>query len=166
MPLLEREGRLHAVFIRRPETMNSHPGQVAFPGGKLDPGEDALAAALREAEEEVALPRAQVEPLGALHDVLVTSGFCMTPWVGRVPDVPLVPNPAEVARVFHVALDDLVDPTRTRHYVRPRRYGGVLFQIPYFEHDGELIWGATGRVVCDLLEVCGLVPQPGEAPDA
>lgn len=155
VPLLEREGRLTALFTRRPETLRAHPGQVSFPGGGLDPGEEVVAAALREAEEEVGLPPRVVEPLGLLHDVVVAgTGVTLTPVVGRITeDVPLVLNAAEVARAFTAPLADLA----ARLELRPVEHGGRTWQVPFFEWDGETIWGATGRVVVDLLEVLDLV---------
>ncbi|MCO5165718.1 MAG: CoA pyrophosphatase [Planctomycetes bacterium] len=155
VPLLEREGALVALFTRRPETLRAHPGQVSFPGGGLHPGEDALAGALREAEEEVGLPPRVVEPLGLLHDVEVAgSGVVMTPVVGRVTqDVPLVLDPAEVAHAFTAPLAGLAG----RLEVRPFEHAGRTWQVPFFEWEGETIWGATGRVVVDLLRVLDLL---------
>ncbi|MGE0712198.1 MAG: CoA pyrophosphatase [Planctomycetota bacterium] len=157
VPLFVREGELQAWFTRRREDLAHHAGQVSFPGGRLEPGEEPLAAALREAEEEVGLSPASVRPLGALSELLVgVSGFVMSPWVGEVPaDAPLTANPAEVARVFSVPLRQLVDPARTRYTRRPKLLRGVTYTIPYFEWEDELIWGATGKVLVELLEALG-----------
>lgn len=159
VPLFERDGRLHCVLTRRPETLSAHPGQVAFPGGKIDAGEEPLDTALREAHEELGIPPEVVEPLGALDDVIVVSGYCMTPWVARVPaDLELRPNPREVARAFSASLDELADPTRTPFRVSPYSFGSRLLEVPYFEWRDELIWGATGRVLLDLLRLLELKP--------
>jgi 8-oxo-dGTP pyrophosphatase MutT (NUDIX family) len=133
--------------------MADHPGQVACPGGKVGQDEGSLQAALREAEEELGIPTARVQPLGALHDIdVVVSGFKMTPWVGRVPaDLQLRPHPGEVERAFYVPLDVLADTERSRFELRPIGYKGITYQVPYWRWDGELIWGATGRVLMDLL---------------
>ncbi len=161
VPVIERRDGLHLLFIRRPETLRAHPGQVAFPGGKLDEGEDSRTGALREAEEELGIAPALVETAGALRDVDTTTGFCMTPWVGRLPDgLALRPAPAEVARVFEAPLRALAEPARLE--VRPYEYDGRTFHVPYFSWDGETIWGATGRVVLDLLALVGLV-EPARA---
>lgn len=81
----------------------------------------------------------------------------MLPFVGRIPpDLELRPNPAEVDRAFSVPLRALVDPSATRYTRRPRLFQGTSYSIPYFEWEDELIWGATGGVVVELLEVCGL----------
>src|SRR5688572_11084862 len=108
VPLHVREGQLAVLFTRRPDTLKAHAGQVSFPGGGIEAGEDALAAALREAEEEVAIPRDAVASLGLLHDVETSTGFVLTPVVGRlVREVELRPNPAEVGRAFWAPLAPL-----------------------------------------------------------
>lgn len=157
VPLFWRGAEPHTVFTRRAEHLRQG-GQVSFPGGGLRPGEDTRQAALREAEEELGIPAQSVQVLGALPDapVLVT-GFCMTPWVGLIPpDTELRPDPGEVARAFEVPLPALADPARTPFRTVPRRFGGRLFQVPYFEWEDEVIWGATGRVALDLLRLLGL----------
>ncbi len=126
VPLSEREGRLAALFTRRLDTLGAHPGQVSFPGGSIDPGEDARGAALREADEEVGLPPALVEPLGLLHDIETSTGFVLTPLVGRITgEVELRPNPAEVARAFHAPLDQLA----ARLVLRPMTRGGRTWPV-------------------------------------
>jgi 8-oxo-dGTP pyrophosphatase MutT (NUDIX family) len=161
VPLFRRDEALHALFIRRPETLRDHPGQVAFPGGTLHEGESDRDAALREAEEEVGLARDLVTPLGALHDVDTSTGFVLTPWVACIPtDLRLAPNPGEVARLFEAPLAELarVRELRTWSFRRPdgqaREWTG-----PAFPWDGELIWGATARVVDDLLSLLEMAPQ-------
>ena len=165
VPLRIRENRLHALLTRRPLTLKAHPGQVAFPGGKLERDEDALQGALREAWEELGIPGDQVVPLGSMNDVRVVTGYRVTPWVGRIPpDLELRPDPREVARAFEVPVRDLVDPTRTRFSVRPYPFRGTVYQTPYFEWQDEVIWGATGKIVLELLDLLGLAPpEPSEA---
>lgn len=148
VPLFVREGALHTVFIRRPESARAHAGQIAFAGGRIEPGEDARTAALREAEEELGLHRDLAVPLGALHDVDTTTGFVMTPWVAAIPDgVVWTPSDAEVARVFTAPLEGLA---KVRDTVTLER-DGRTYTTPLYPWDGETIWGATGRVVSDLL---------------
>jgi 8-oxo-dGTP pyrophosphatase MutT (NUDIX family) len=139
---------------------------VSFPGGVREPGDASpLDAALREAEEELAIPRARVVPLGTLDDVWVVTGYRLTPFVGRVPaDVKIEPNAAEVARAFAVPLAELVDPSRTKVKVIPMVRAGRFLDVPFFEHGGEVIWGATGRALQNLLEVAlGWKAPPPEA---
>jgi 8-oxo-dGTP pyrophosphatase MutT (NUDIX family) len=155
------------VFMRRPEGTGVHSGQVAFPGGSVDSGDaSTLATALREAEEELGIAPSAVEALGCLDDHIVISGFRMTPWVGRIPaGLVYRPNAAEVARVFDVPLDSLVDPEKTRFRFETMNRRGFPVDVPFFETAGEVIWGATGRILLQLLGIThGFAPpEPGDS---
>jgi 8-oxo-dGTP pyrophosphatase MutT (NUDIX family) len=137
------------ILTRRTETLRRHAGQVAFPGGRLDPGEDAVAAALREADEEVALPPAAVEVAGLADPYLTVTGYRVQPVVGVVPpDLPLSPAEAEVASVFEVPLRFLLDGanhrTASREWQgRERRYYEILWE-------DRRIWGATAAMIVNL----------------
>ena len=138
------------LLTQRPETMRHHPGQVAFPGGRIDPGDDGpVAAALREAEEEVALPRAAVDVIGLADCYRTVTGFVVTPVVGIVPpDLPLHPAEAEVAAIFEAPLAHLLDPANQRMVTatwrgEERRY----FQIDWAD---RRIWGATAAMIVNL----------------
>ena len=137
------------IFTLRPETMASHPGQVAFPGGKLEPGEDAIGAALREAEEELAIDRARVRVLGAATSFVTGSGFSLTPVLATIPaDLPLTPDPREVAGWFEAPLAHLLDPAN--HVARVGLFGGQArpyTEIMWGEHR---IWGITAGIVAHL----------------
>ncbi len=163
VPLFAGEGGTpHVVLTRRPESLRAHAGQVAFPGGSIEPDDpDSLAAALREAEEELGIAPSQVELLGCLDDRPVITGFCLTPWVGRIPaGLVYRPSPVEVARVFEVSLEALVDPLRTKFRFELMERNGFPHVVPYFETDGEVIWGATGRILLQLLELAlGFAPE-------
>lgn len=136
------------LTVRR-EHLRTHAGQVSFPGGRLDPGEDAVAAALREAEEEIGLPRGQVQVWGLADPYRTVTGFAVTPVLGLVPpDLPLAPHEHEVADWFEAPLSFLLDPAnqqrmtaefqgRTRHY----------YQIDW---QGRRIWGATAAMLVNL----------------
>jgi 8-oxo-dGTP pyrophosphatase MutT (NUDIX family) len=141
------------VLTRRPETMRSHQGQVAFPGGKIDPQLDRSArdAALREAFEEISLAPEAVEILAELPTVPTAVGqFVMTPFVGVVaPGTILVPHPREVARVFDVSLAELLDPDA--FHAEIWEISGVSRHVYFFELDAETVWGATARILVDLL---------------
>ncbi|TCP36801.1 CoA pyrophosphatase [Sphingomonas sp. BK235] len=137
------------LLTQRTETLRRHAGQVAFPGGRLDPGEDAIAAALREAEEEIALPRDAVEVVGASDVYRTGTGFRVTPIIGVVPpDLPLVPSEAEVADLFEVPLDFLLD---AAHH-QPRRATWQGRERAYFEllWGERRIWGATAGMIVNL----------------
>lgn len=148
IPVTDR-ARPGVILTQRPETMRRHPGQVAFPGGRLDPGEDAVTAALREAEEEIALPRDRVTVIGAVDRYRTVTGFVVTPVVAVVPpDLPLVANPAEVSAVFEVPLDFLLD--TANHIEVTVEWQG--HERHYYEimWDGRRIWGATAAMVVNL----------------
>ena len=137
------------ILTQRTETLRRHAGQVAFPGGRLDPGEDAVAAALREAEEEIALPRDAVEVIGTSDRYRTGTGFAITPVIGIVPpDLPLIAGEAEVAAVFEVPLAFLLDAANQRaaravHQGRERHYVEMLW-------NDRRIWGATAGMIVNL----------------
>lgn len=141
---------LHVVLTERAGHLNNHAGQVAFPGGKIDPGDaSAEAAALREADEEVGLPAASVRVIGTLDPYLTSTGFRVTPIVGEVsPDWQAVPDPAEVDRVFEPPLDFLMDPAnRQRHHHDRNGYRRYYYAMPW---NGHYIWGATAGMLKGL----------------
>lgn len=137
------------ILTQRPRGMRDHPGQVAFPGGKCDAGEDAVTAALREAEEELALPRDAVRVIGTSDLYRTGTGFDVTPVLGVVPpDLPLIPSPSEVEAWFEPPLELLLDPANwTEHHAywqgRDRRY----FELNY---EGFRIWGVTAAIILNL----------------
>lgn len=138
------------ILTQRPETMRRHPGQVAFPGGRIDPEDaNAIEAALREAEEEVALPRAKVHIIEALPVYRTITGFEITPVIGLIPpDLPLVPHDREVAAVFEVPLAFLLDPAnRIEQRVMVEGTERRYFEIMWGE---RRIWGATAAMLANL----------------
>ncbi|HYI41409.1 MAG TPA: CoA pyrophosphatase [Allosphingosinicella sp.] len=138
------------ILTERPETMRRHPGQISFPGGRIDSQDDGpVAAALREAEEEIALPRHAVEVIG-IADVYVTvTGFEVTPILGVVPPgLDLEPQPGEVAAMFEAPLDFLLDPRH--HAVRTAAWQGRERRYYEIEWEGRRIWGATAAMIVNL----------------
>lgn len=137
------------LLTQRPRNMRDHPGQVAFPGGKCDPGEDAITAALREAEEELALPREAVRVIGTSDLYRTGTGFDVTPVLAVVPpDLPLTPSPTEVEAWFEPPLDLLLDPASwTQNEVfwkgKNRRYLEM-------DYEGFRIWGVTAAIIANL----------------
>lgn len=163
LPFKEEEARPAAVLIplvrrpdptvlltQRPSAMRSHAGQVAFPGGKIDPQDGTpLNAALRETEEEVGLARRYITPLGYLDPYLTGSGFRIIPVVGVVePDFHLTLNPEEVESAFEVPLAFLMNPAN--HELRSAEWQGKLrryYAMPYGE---RFIWGATAGILHNM----------------
>ena len=151
VPLFEKEGEAHLVLTKRPETMPTHQGEISFPGGGLWAGVDASArdAALREAEEEIGLPRVAVDVVAEL-DTLATVGsrFTITPFVGIIEELPpLEPNPREVVKILEVPLSELLD----EDAFHEEYWGSLHRAVSFFELPGETVWGATARVLVAFL---------------
>jgi 8-oxo-dGTP pyrophosphatase MutT (NUDIX family) len=153
VPLYESGGEAWVVLIKRPETMSSHRGEIAFPGGKYEPGVDAdlQTTALREAHEEVGLVPHDVEVAARLDGIgTVATRFTITPFVGFLSGAPaLVPNPSEVARVLRVPLSELLDPAAYRE----ERWDTHTFNfdVHFFDLEDETVWGATARILKSFL---------------
>lgn len=151
VPLYDRDGELHVVLTRRAQTLRTHKGEVSFPGGRADPGETHLEAALREAQEEVFLDPDVVEPLGELdHLTTVTRRAYIVPVVGLIHGEPeLGRNPAEVEAVLHVPLAELMAPG----VFREERWGEGEMSRPvyFFDLVGDTVWGATAALLRQLL---------------
>ncbi|HMG27622.1 MAG TPA: CoA pyrophosphatase [Acidimicrobiia bacterium] len=151
VPLFESGGEAHVILTKRPETMPTHQGEISFPGGGLHHGVDMTPcdAALREAEEEIALPPGAVDVVAEL-DTLATVGsrFTITPFVGIVDALPpLVPNPREVVKILEVPLSELLDDEAFHE----EYWGSLDRAISFFELPGETVWGATARVLVAFL---------------
>lgn len=146
--ITERE-RPGFLLIHRPSNMRSHPGQVAFPGGKIDPGETAVEAALREANEELGIDPADVTVIGESDVYRTGTGYAVTPVIAVVPpDLELRPNPTEVAKWFEAPVDFVFDPANQQRQSAfwqgaERFYIEILWQ----EHR---IWGVTAAIIANL----------------
>jgi 8-oxo-dGTP pyrophosphatase MutT (NUDIX family) len=153
VPLHEKDGAVHVLLTRRPRHMRRHAGQLSVPGGRIDPGEEPLAAALRETEEEIGLDPARVDVLGRLSETLVLqTAFRLTPWVASVPyPFPFVACPTEVEEILHVPLSALERPGV--HRVEPRVAYGMSLDVHYFTLGDDVLWGATARLVWELLGI-------------
>jgi 8-oxo-dGTP pyrophosphatase MutT (NUDIX family) len=150
VPLYEEGGRLHAVFTRRPADMRRHAGEVSFPGGRRDEGEELRETALREAEEEIGLAREQVQVIGALPPTgTIVTNYSVYPFVGLTASGNAFrPNPVEVDEVVELALPDLVQGFERKRLIRR----GVPIKTDTYTVGGHLIWGATARILGTLLE--------------
>lgn len=149
-------GRLHAVFTKRREDLRRHPGEISFPGGRHDETDaDLEATALREAEEEIGLPPAAVRVLGALQPTpTIVTGYAVYPFVGLIePGMAWTLSAREVAAVLELALDDLLAGYARRRLVRR----GIPIRTDTYVVGDDLIWGATARILADLLHRIGPV---------
>ena len=156
IPLYQEDGKWKLLFTRRTESVDVHAGQVSFPGGRIEDSDNSVvAAALREAQEEVGLDPADVEPLGQLNPLLTVTQFLVTPVVGVIPwPYPLLTNPTEVARTFGVPIKWLADPQNLEIQEREPLLPGRRIQVYYFkEYEGETIWGVTARITVNFLKI-------------
>ncbi|MFV0282030.1 MAG: CoA pyrophosphatase [Rhodoblastus sp.] len=149
--LIARPDGPTVLLTERSTHLRSHSGQVAFPGGKIDPGEDAVEAALREAEEEIGLARKHVEPFAALAPYLSGSGYCITPVVAEIhPPFQLDINPDEVAETFEAPFAFVMDPAN--HQRQSREWKGAMrhfYAMPWNDH---YIWGVTAGILRNMYE--------------
>lgn len=137
------------ILTHRPHTMAKHPGQVSFPGGKIEPGEDAVAAALREAEEELSIAPAAVRVVGLAERFTTGSGFEVTPVLGVISaDTPITPHPHEVAGWFEVPLAFALD--RANHAQRVGLLGGHERRYVEIMYGDHRIWGITAAIIGNL----------------
>jgi 8-oxo-dGTP pyrophosphatase MutT (NUDIX family) len=150
VPIVDHADGLTVLFTERAPDLRHHPGQISFPGGRIEAADDGpLAAALRETEEEIGLPRGAVEVLGFLPDHLIVTGYSITPVVALVAaGAPLTLDPVEVASVFEVPLAYVLDPANHRLRRRSIGEGSVeLYDLPYGARN---IWGATAGMLMTL----------------
>lgn len=150
--LVDRPGELSVLLTQRTAGLRDHAGQVAFPGGKMDPDDATPAAtALREAHEEIGLPAERVEVLGYMEPYLTRTGFRIVPVVARVtPPFEVVLNPAEVVDTFEVPFAFLM--SEANQELRERTWKGRTWQFYAFEHGERTIWGITAGMIRGLYE--------------
>lgn len=164
VPLVERPEGLHLILTRRTPHLRAHAGQISFPGGRIEPHDpSSLAAALREAEEEIGLSQTSVELLGSLPEYPTGTGFRIQPWVGLVdPQAHLVPDPVEVDEIFEVPLQYVLDVTN--HRPHPVSHGGRRYRLCAIPYRDYYIWGATAAILRDLYRLLADCPEAPETP--
>ena len=164
IPVVERPEETGLLFTKRSDHLDEHPGQMSFPGGGHEAeDEDLRATALREANEEIGLTAPEVEIVGRLDDIRTVTEYAISPFVGRIPDREYVPNDGEVAEIAVLPLEGLLAPENYEFECRDHpHYGEVT--IHYFDVDGYTVWGATGRILVQFLELTtGWVVPPARA---
>jgi 8-oxo-dGTP pyrophosphatase MutT (NUDIX family) len=151
--LVKRPEGLAVLLTQRTDHLHHHPGQISFPGGHKDPGDDSPEeTALREAEEEVGLGRRHVEPIGRLCEYVTRTGFSVTPVVAFIePPFDIIPDPFEVEEVFEVPLAFLLDPAN--HQRHSREFEGHMREFHAMSFRDYYIWGATAGMLINLYEV-------------
>jgi 8-oxo-dGTP pyrophosphatase MutT (NUDIX family) len=181
VPLLEREGELHVLLTRRTETVRDHKSQISFPGGVRDEADESLLdTALREMYEELGVNPLDVEILGKLDDLYTITGYCIAPYVGAIPwPYQLTMNKEEIAEILVLPVASFMDPAVFREELQECR--GRRHAICYFDVRPDItVWGATGRILSQLLRTCCkwkkpfgsgdsgtiVISAPGEIPKA
>lgn len=164
--LAHANGEAAFVLTQRSQTVERHRGQISLPGGAVEPGESPLDAALRETSEEIGVRARDVTILGALdEEETVVSGFRLTPFVGSIPHpYPLRVSAAEVHRVLEVPVRILLDPRNLRE--ERWDHDGVPRTVYFFSVDGDVVWGATARVLTQFLGAVFhmALPSDGDRP--
>ncbi len=161
IPVYWFAGDWNLLYTRRTDSVESHSGQVSFPGGMIEPQDkSALDAALREVEEEIGIRAEDVDVIGHLDNFLTITQFDIKPIVGSISwPYPLQINHEEVAHVFGVPLSWLSDPSNIEIRERKIHTSGQQIPVYFFRpFEGEVIWGATARITINLLEILGLSP--------
>ncbi len=156
VPLFLNDNEWNLLYTRRTDSVDVHQGQVAFPGGRIEPDDrSAAGAALRESEEEIGLRAADVQVLGQLNPLITVTQFVVTPVIGVIPwPYPLRPNQEEVAKCFGVPIRWLAEPANLEVHTRQPLVPGLGVQVYYFKpYEGELIWGVTARITKSLLDL-------------
>lgn len=151
VPFVRRGDALSVLFTRRTENLRTHAGQISFPGGAIETGDaDSVAAALRETEEETGIAPALVEPFGFLDSFETVSGYCVSPVCGFVQGSYVArPDPTEVAEIFEVPLDFILEPERLQRL--DFEWQGRVRSTFAFEWGGHRVWGATASILKNLL---------------
>ena len=154
-------GHWYFPLIRRPDYPGVHGGQMSFPGGKLEDGENALEAALRETEEEVGVDRHTIQVLGPLSRLYIPpSNFLVSPFVGLLEEKPIfIPEPLEVEEIIHARTDHLLESGRRKTTSIPTS-SGLKITAPYFDLEGHVVWGATAMMLSEFASLLEEVLLP------
>jgi 8-oxo-dGTP pyrophosphatase MutT (NUDIX family) len=154
VPIVYGDARWNVLYTRRTHRVRDHKNQISFPGGVREKRDNSLIeTALRETEEEIGLDPEAVKVLGRLRDLYTPTGYRITPVVGLICDRPrLKPNPDEIDEIFQVPLSHLMDKKNMK--LQKAEFFGKAFDLPFFNFRHYIIWGATGRITRDFIELC------------
>jgi len=160
IPLFKKNEEYYVLLTRRTHKVSHHKGQISFPGGRQDKGEDLLSTALREAKEEMGIEEKDVRILGELDDMCtVASDFCISPFVGLIPHpYPFKINRHEIQEIIEVPISAFLDKNKFHEELRERN--GEPLQVYFYQHKDHTIWGATARIMKQLLD---LLPEEDKA---
>ena len=162
--LFRKEGAWHTVLMQRPETAYAHSKQISFPGGGLEDSDADLAAgALRETEEEFGIPRENISVVGRLSQLYIpVSGYLVYPFVGYLAEAPsYTPDPKEVADIIEVKVEDLINPSLRKLTTIETPNGLTLKEVPYFDLEGKIVWGATAMMLNEFSEILKTLQEEG-----
>lgn len=153
VPVLRDDGEPRLLFTKRADHLGEHPGQMSFPGGGREPIDaDLQATSLREANEEIGLRTEEVSIIGRLDDIRTTSEYAVSPFVAEIPTRDYEPDHREVAEIVRLKISDLTAPSNYEYERRDHPvYGDIV--VHYFHIDDYTVWGATGRIVVQFLEL-------------
>ena len=156
-PLFVKEKELWVLFTKRSQNLVTHRGQVSFPGGAEEAGDESLlATALRETEEEIGLPKSRIVVLGKLSPIVTVTNFYVEPYVAAIPyPVELKVSTDEVEELWEIPVAALLSPTAVEERQFPGRENPVLF----YHYGPKTVWGATARILSDLLQVLAVSPS-------
>ncbi|AEN06873.1 CoA pyrophosphatase [Halolamina sp.] len=151
--VLWRDGEPYVLFTKRADHLGDHPGQMSFPGGSREPSDDDLeATARREGQEEIGLRDEEITIVGRLDDITTVTGYAIRPFVAEIPDRTYDPDENEVAEIAVLSVAELIDPENYESERREHPHRGDV-RLHFFHVDGYTVWGATGRLLAQLLEL-------------
>jgi len=161
-PVVTRADGAGLLFTKRADHLGEHPGQMSFPGGGREPSDaDLVATAKREGDEEIGLRPEEVDVVGRLDDIRTITNYAVRPFVARVPDREYTPDEREVAEIAVLSVSALTDPDNYESERRDHPHYGEI-RIHFFRVDGYTVWGATGRMLVQLLELATDWEMPPE----
>ncbi len=153
VPIVERDVEHALLVTKRADHLGEHPGQMSFPGGGAEPQDESpLDTAAREADEEIGLEADELAVVGTLDDISTITEYAVTPFVATIPDRRYVPNDHEVAEIAVLPLERILDPDNYE-FERRRHPAHETVIVHYFHVDGYTVWGATARILVQLLEL-------------